>query len=616
MTYVAEPYLYVTDQVLTALTGGIAREAHTFFAGANAFSFGLGPAAVLVDSVRVIGQANGAFFSFDPGRDFAIGGDGLLRFLAADDDAGAPAGGATWPDEATEFYVGYYHRESDRAPLTDRNVGSLTRTLAESFARELAVLRTQLELVYRSGFVETAEGSALDMVVALLGLSRKTRDYASGTVRFFRETPAPADITIPAGTKVSTALPPAPTAGATPPAKNRPVAFVTTGDRTLRRGQLSVEAAVRAEDKGAPGVVEANTISVIDQTIFGVSGVVNDAPTVFGGAGESDDELRRRARTLAERAGRATPRALMNALTELSAIKENDVKVVEELQLRPGVVQVFVAAEPTADLAVAVDEAIQATRAAGIKVEHNLRSFLPSAAEAATSTGEVREDGTTEGAPTGEGFLLPMCASVVVFPENPRLTGSDRDTLAQALTSAVVEYVESSSVGGTLVYNRMSADLMDVAGVLDAVLDVAPKPSSTDTPCQGKRNVAVPDGQRATIGAADVLVVFAGAPVQFDFQIKVTPKAAADLGSIRNDLKVKLADYFATNPNPVDAAGLMAKLEVSDVYSLDVEDVSWTAEYEQAGLIIRETGGATASTTLAEGDRAVLRDVRVQQAAL
>ena len=38
---------------------------------------------------------------------------------------------------------------------------------------------------------------------------------------------------------------------------------------------------------------------------------------------------------------------------ELSAIRENDVKVVEELQLRPGVVQVFVAADPTPELAVA-----------------------------------------------------------------------------------------------------------------------------------------------------------------------------------------------------------------------------------------------------------------------
>ena len=90
-----------------------------------------------------------------------------------------------------------------------------------------------------------------------------------------------------------------------------------------------MEVSVRAEEKGSRGVVDAKTITVVNQPILGITGVTNDAPTVFGGAGESDEELRRRAKTVAERAGRATPRALVNALTELSAIRENDVKVVE-----------------------------------------------------------------------------------------------------------------------------------------------------------------------------------------------------------------------------------------------------------------------------------------------
>ena len=38
MSYVAEPYPDVADQVLTALTGGVARETHRFAASANAFS--------------------------------------------------------------------------------------------------------------------------------------------------------------------------------------------------------------------------------------------------------------------------------------------------------------------------------------------------------------------------------------------------------------------------------------------------------------------------------------------------------------------------------------------------------------------------------------------------
>ena len=57
MSFVAEPYQYVTDQVLTALTGGVARETHRFFAAANGFGFEEGPDAVVPESVRVIGQA-------------------------------------------------------------------------------------------------------------------------------------------------------------------------------------------------------------------------------------------------------------------------------------------------------------------------------------------------------------------------------------------------------------------------------------------------------------------------------------------------------------------------------------------------------------------------------
>jgi uncharacterized phage protein gp47/JayE len=618
VTYVAEPYVHVTDEVLTALTGGVAREAHRFFAGANAFSFEAGAERVVVDSVRVIGQAGGAFRSFQAGRDFAIGGDGLLRFLASDDDPTLPAAGSTWPDEATEFYVGHYHTDSDRALLTDRNVGSLTRTLAEAFARELTVLRSQLEMVYRSGFVDTAEGSALDLVVALLGLSRKTRDFASGSVRFFRDTPAPADIFIPAGTKVSTALPPAPSAagsggtGAKASAK-RPVAFVTTTDRTLRRGQLSVEAMVRAEEKGAAGIVDALSISVVNEPVLGISGVTNDAQTVFGASGESDDELRRRAKTVAERAGRATPRALVNALTELSGIRENDVKVVEELQLRPGVVQVFLAADPTPDLAVQVQQAVLATRAAGVRVEHNLESYLPAATGAATSTGDLRGDGATEEAPAPDDFRYALRANVVVFPENARITGSDKTTMEQAVRGAVAAYVGASAVGGTLVYNRVAADLMDIPGILDVVLDLAPDPGTPDTPSHGRRNIVVPQGQRAVIDpTTGVKVIFAGAPVYFDIQAKVVPKGGASLGHIREEVRPRLVAYFASNPNPVDAVGLMATLGVSERYTLDVADLSWTAEYDQAGLIIREPGGAAAATALSEGDRPVLRDVQVE----
>ena len=51
---------------------------------------------------------------------------------------------------------------SKRSPLTDTNIGSVTRTIVETVSLEIASLYDQLEAAYHSGFVDTAEGPALD----------------------------------------------------------------------------------------------------------------------------------------------------------------------------------------------------------------------------------------------------------------------------------------------------------------------------------------------------------------------------------------------------------------------------------------------------------------------
>ncbi len=612
VSYVAEPYLHVADQVLTALTGGVARESHRFFAGANAFSFAIGGDRVEPDSVRVIGQVSGEFFAFRPGRDFAVERDGMLRFRANPDNPREPDAGATWPDEGTELHVGYYPVDAGDAMLTDRNVGSLTRTMGEAFARELTVLRKQLELIHRSAFLETAEGTALDMVVALLGVTRKARDHAQGSVRFFRDVPAPADIFIPAGTRVSTALA-APGAGGAPPS---PVSFATTSDRTLARGQLSIEAVARAQERGPRGVVEAQAIGIVDQPVLGISGVVNDAATVFGAAGESDAELRRRARTVAERAGRATPRALANAIAGIGKIRENDVKIVEELTLRPGVVQVFVAAPP--ELTGAVEEAIHSTRAAGIRVEHNIQSLAPGATSTPAAAGTLREDGVLELAdgPESAPFLFAVVADVTVFCEDPRVSGSKRLAIEQGVSAAITAYIEASEIGDTLVYNRISAAVMSVPGVYDAVLDIAAAPpqetSSAGEPVAGKRNIAIPVGRRAVIAPNAIKVTFAGTPLSFDLSVVVRPRGDATAAGIRRDIRERLAPLFAAPIASVQATVIAAALPVTATYqAVSPNDVSWTAEHEQAGLIIREAGGHGAATDVPDASRAVLRDVAV-----
>src|SRR5439155_21367623 len=109
--------------------------------------------------------------------------------------------------------------------------------------------------IYQSAFLETASGTALDHVVALLSLVRKDAKFASGEVLFKRSSPAAGDIAIPAGTLVST---------------DQGQNFETSDKRTLRRGQLSVTVPIRAQVEGPPGKVESGLIKNINRPIFGI----------------------------------------------------------------------------------------------------------------------------------------------------------------------------------------------------------------------------------------------------------------------------------------------------------------------------------------------------------
>ena len=284
--------------------------------------------------MRIQGLANVAFFRFGEGTDFSVAADGTITWLAV--DPVTPAPGATWPDLGTHFYASYERPRGSQAPppLTDRNPGSVVRTLAESFAREYAVLSRQLELVYRGAFIDTAEGRDLDQVVALVGVERRGRTFASGEVVFSRSTPSPADIFVPEGTLVSTAEVPA-------------VTVATTDDRTLRSGTLSVAIPVSALVAGPAGVASAGALTVIHRPILGIEAATNPQALTFGGDSETDDSLRRRAARALEASGRATPGAITGALVSVEGIREQDVRIEEDHLAFPGLVKVSVASDLT-----------------------------------------------------------------------------------------------------------------------------------------------------------------------------------------------------------------------------------------------------------------------------
>jgi hypothetical protein len=201
--------------------------------------------------------------------------------------------------------------------LTDFEVGSVTRTLVESFAFELSALYQKMYLAYLAGFVDTAEGAQLDRVVAILGIKRNLPDHAEGEVTFFRDAGGP-DILIPLGTMV-----------ATEDSEEKPKkAYVTLEDRILAETETSAVVKVRAFERGEEQVTAAEAIIVMPRPVPGIKAVINNQPTRLSGKRrtETDEELRSRAKNALIASGKATITSLEQALLAEPGIRDARVK--------------------------------------------------------------------------------------------------------------------------------------------------------------------------------------------------------------------------------------------------------------------------------------------------
>lgn len=344
---IVRPYNDVVDDILVALLGGVVNEQLIYDAREASY-----PLAEPAASVRgITGTVNEEHYTFQPNVDWAF---------VREDNAVIWLENGQKPDPRDPvFYVDYFRATGGDSPLTDINVGSVTRTLAEAVSREVAFLYRQVNLAYQSGFIDLAQGRALDYVVAILGVTRKTGDYALGVITFFRAPTAAGNITIPQGTKLIT---------------TDAVVFETTAQRTLQRGQLRVDVPVRASEhfKGSPGRLDAHTINSLILPIEGIERVTNFDPTILGADDETDEELRVRAKAVLRSLGQCTVDALLVAALEAGA---GNVEILDphfppgspDKYTDPGKVVIIVETEPARYAN--VTSAVNARRAAGIHVQ-------------------------------------------------------------------------------------------------------------------------------------------------------------------------------------------------------------------------------------------------------
>ena len=242
-----------------------------------------------------------------------------------------------------------------RTALTDANGGSVVRTLMEVFARELAVAYEQLEQVYRSAYLDSAGGQALDFVVALVGMQRRVPGHLEGTVTFSRGQPAPQDIHIPAGTLVA--------------GRDQPL-FATTTPATLIQGDALVGVGVLSVEPSKDGKpVPAAALNTMPRPIAGIEQVRNPAALIPRQRAETDDELRQRVRAQAGATTTATVAAIEQAVRSLGIAEVRVLEYPADPALLPGQIRVVVGdPDLPAELMQQVADRIEAVRPAGIVV--------------------------------------------------------------------------------------------------------------------------------------------------------------------------------------------------------------------------------------------------------
>jgi hypothetical protein len=336
------PYSEIVDDLLTSLVGGVVNEPVEFDVKSDAYSL-----AEPARGVRgVTGTRARERHAFVPEVDFRFAEEDNALVWREDGDR---------PDDETIFFVDYFRRES-RSPLTDLNVGSVVRTLAEAVGREIATVYQQIHRAYLSAFLDTAEGRSLELVVAILGITRKTGEFASGLATFFRDPAVEGNITIPQGLGLTT--------------ETGDAVFETTEPRTLQRGQGRIDVPIRAAEgfAGEAGLVAAGAIARVTRPVAGIARVTNFDATALAAGDETDEELRLRARAALRSLGKATLAALDRVIREGRGepLEIWDPNSPPERRSAPGTVTVLLEAE--AERFPSLEAAVHVTRAAGVLV--------------------------------------------------------------------------------------------------------------------------------------------------------------------------------------------------------------------------------------------------------
>jgi uncharacterized phage protein gp47/JayE len=446
VTFTARTYDEIVRDMLTTLTGGTVRE-----------SLIVPPDTLLMPRlhhhpVRRISHAEGQISVTvtvtDPENPSKKKKEEQLRpfrFTAADFELVSTTGKANdldairfrekgrKPVPGSTLVVNYYPAQTEPVPLTDVNIGSVVRTLLETIGVELALTYQQLEHVYKSAFVETAESDALDKVVSLVGVQRAPGGRPVARLRFTRRAGTPGEVFIPTATPV------------TDDQSNR---YLTVTDATMEAGESTREVTAMAES-AATAEVAANTLTFFEIAIAGISEVTNPDPARRLVAPETDDQLRLRARGALRSTLRGTVDAMKFGLLAIDGVK--DVVITERPNGIPGEIKVSVAYSDASDSVKAVvADRIQDLKPAGIIVYSD------------------------------EAAKLQAAVSIELTLAGATLPAADVQALKDAVALKIDEALKAIPPGGTARHAQLAALALADTRVVDAKIRFTTSDRETD----------------------------------------------------------------------------------------------------------------------------------------
>ena len=324
--------------------------------------------------------------------------------------------------------MNYYPVAAAKTALNDLNVGSVVRTLLETVSFELGVVYQHLDFIYKSAFLDTAEGQSLDKVVALVGVTRLASGHAVAKLKFERRAGDTGRVVIPGGTVI------------TDDKGNR---YLTEQELILEPGESSREVMASGETPATPEV-DAGKLDRLEVLVAGVDKVSNEQPARRLSQAETDDELRRRARAAFHGVVRGTLDALKFHLLSLPEVK--DVAITEEPNGVPGEVKIDVAYnQDTPEARAKVDERVRQVKPAGIRVV------------------------------TGSAARRKVSVRVQLTLAGTGLSGSDLTALKSTLQDKLVAALNALPPGGTVRRAKLTALMMEDARIVDAAVFMTPE---------------------------------------------------------------------------------------------------------------------------------------------